>query len=422
MAEIFIGRQPIFDRNTRTQAYELLFRAKDEDVAVFMDGDAATSEVIQSTFVDIGLQRLVGNKTAFINLTKTFLNNGTAQAFPPERVVLELLEDIEIDADVIEGVRELSRNGYRIALDDYVYDPVHAPLLQLASVVKIDLKQVNGTELERHVRELRRYDVKLLAEKVETQDEYQTCLNLGFDYFQGFFLSRPSVVHGNRVPANRLAVVQLMSRFYRANVDIRELEAHISKDVSLSYHLLRFINSAFYGLPKPIESIRRAVIYLGQNAIRNWITIMALRSLENDQTGQLLSALVRGRMAQRLAEESRIPHTDSFFTVGLFSTLEQMLHLPMEKVLAELPLSDDLNAALLQRDGQMGEALTCALAFEAGDIDADRRFGSMDEVQTGQLYLECVAWAHDVESSVVSAAPPPLARPNPRRRTRRRIV
>jgi c-di-GMP phosphodiesterase len=218
--------------------------------------------------------------------------------------------------------------------------------------------------LHEHVRELRQYDVKLLAEKVETQEQYLSCLGLGFEYFQGYYLSRPVVVQGQRLPTSRLAVIELVNKLYRANVDLRDLEAHISRDVSLSYHLLRFINSAFYGLSRPVESIRRAVVYLGQNAIRNWITIMALRAMDDQHSDLLVTALVRGRMAQRLAEECRLAHSDSFFTVGIFSILEKMLHLPMDELLQELPLTEDVNAALLQREGPMGEALACAIAFE----------------------------------------------------------
>jgi EAL and modified HD-GYP domain-containing signal transduction protein len=406
MEEVFIGRQPIYDRDMRTQAFELLFRAKDEGQAVFVDGDAATSEVIHSSLMDIGLQRLVGNKTAFVNLTRSFLTNGTAFVFPKDRVVLEVLEDIEIDDEVIAGVRALTESGYSIALDDYVYDRSHAPLLYLAKIVKIDLTRLTQAELHEHVRELRQYDVQLLAEKVETQEQYLSCLGLGFEYFQGYYLSRPTVVQGQRLPTSRLAVIELVNKLYRANVDLRDLEAHISRDVSLSYHLLRFINSAFYGLSRPVESIRRAVVYLGQNAIRNWITIMALRAMDDQHSDLLVTALVRGRMAQRLAEECRLAHSDSYFTVGIFSILEKMLHLPMEELLQELPLTEDVNAALLQREGPMGDALTCAIAFEFDSASETRHFRGLDDERTGQIYLESVAWAHDIEATVAQAVPP----------------
>nr|WP_296747882.1 HDOD domain-containing protein [Thioalkalivibrio sp.] len=406
MEEVFIGRQPIYDRDMRTQAFELLFRAKDEGQAVFVDGDAATSEVIHSSLMDIGLQRLVGNKTAFVNLTRSFLTNGSAFVFPKDRVVLEVLEDIEIDDEVIAGVRALTESGYSVALDDYVYDRSHAPLLHLAKIVKIDLTRLTQVELHEHVRELRQYDVQLLAEKVETQEQYLSCLGLGFEYFQGYYLSRPVVVQGQRLPTSRLAVIELVNKLYRANVDLRELEAHISRDVSLSYHLLRFINSAFYGLSRPVESIRRAVVYLGQNAIRNWITIMALRAMDDQHSDLLVTALVRGRMAQRLAEECRLAHSDSFFTVGIFSILEKMLHLPMDELLQELPLTEDVNAALLQREGPMGDALTCAIAFEFDSASETRQFRGLDDERTGQIYLEAVAWAHDIEATVAQAGPP----------------
>lgn len=398
MDEVFVGRQPIYDREGRTLAYELLFRARNENSARFDSGDAATYEVFQNILMDIGLHRLVGDKLAFINLTRPFITGSMANILPPTRVVLEVLEDIQIDDEVVAAVRSLTERGYVIALDDYIYHEHHVPLLQLASIVKIDLKSLTTAQLHEHVRQLEPYNLKLLAEKVETVEEYETCLSLGFDYFQGYYLSRPVVVQGQRMPTNRLAVVELIKTLYLPDLSIKELEAHIARDVSLSYHLLRFINSAFYGLRRSIESIRHAIVYLGQDAVRNWIMIMTLRNLQDQQSELLTDSLVRARMAQSLAEAASLKKADSFFTVGLFSNLEQILQLPMAQLLEELPLSTEVTAALLRLEGPMGEALGCVLAFESKDPATPRRFQNLDEIRIGKLYLESVAWAHDFDA------------------------
>jgi c-di-GMP phosphodiesterase len=399
MPEIFIGRQPIYDREMRLQAYELLSRAGNEGQARFVDGHAATTALIRNIFLDLGLDRLVGNKTAYLNLTRSFLTDGTAFSFPKERVVLELLEDIVIDEEIIEGVRALTESGYSVALDDYVYQESHASILNLVKIVKIDLTRLTPADLRRHVELLRPHDVKLLAEKVETREQYSICKALGFDYFQGYYLSRPVVVQGKGAPTTRLAMMHLLSKVYEPRVDLKDLEDHVASDAALRYRLLRFINSAFYGLPKPVEDLRRGLLYLGLAALRNWIAILILREIEDERTELLLMALVRARMAQRLAEEAHLDRPGDFFTAGLFSVLECTLQLPMAELLEDLPLSPEIKAALLSGQGPMGDALACTLAFEGDSTTESRHFHGLDAVRTGALYLECVAWAHDVAAN-----------------------
>jgi c-di-GMP phosphodiesterase len=401
MSEVFVGRQPIYDREMRVRAYELLFRSDTENRASFSDGDEASTEVIHGTFMDLGLDRIAGDKTVFINLTRNLLMSEGILAFPQNRVVLEVLEDVQIDDDLLSALRLLSQKGYRIALDDFVYREGPQPLLALADIVKVDLGQLSNDELPRQAGELQRHRVKLLAEKVEDREQYDLCRDLGFEYFQGFYLCRPNVIRGRRVTTNRLTVIQLINKLHRPELELRDLEEYIANDVSLSYHLLRFINSAYYGLSKPVESIHRAVVYLGRDAIRHWVTLLALRSLKDQHGDVLVNALIRARMCQLLAEKSNFLQYDSFFTVGLFSTLEQILHAPMSEILRQLPMSEEVNAALTRREGAMGEALTCTLAFEQDHSpDETRRFRSLDPVQTGRLYLSAIAWANDLREEM----------------------
>ena len=225
MNDIYIGRQPIYDRKLDVYAYELLFRAASDNSANFTDGDKATSDVIVNTFLEIGLDNIVGNRLAFINLTRAFFVGEHTISLPRDRVVLELLEDIEADEEVINSVKRLSEQGYSIALDDFIYHESLQPLVQLADIVKIDIMAMSRDEIREHVQALRQHPLRLLAEKVETQEEHDYCMELGFDYFQGYFFAQPKVIRGQRLPNNRLAILKLLSRLQDPEITSKQLEA-----------------------------------------------------------------------------------------------------------------------------------------------------------------------------------------------------
>jgi len=398
MQDIFIGRQPIFDRTMKLCAYELLFRSGAENHAGQFDGDQATSQVIVNAFIDVGLDELIGPHPAFINLTRSFLTGTTALPFPKDRVVLEVLEDIQPDAEVIEGVRKLAEDGYVIALDDFVFSVKLEPLLPLAGIVKLDLRALSREDIAEHVRLLRRYPVKLLAEKVETQDDFDYCKSLGFDLFQGYFLSRPNIVRGSQLPPNRLAVLQLLSRLQDPGIVASDIEALVMQDVALSYKLLRYINSAFFALPKKIESIRQAVIYLGVRAIKAWVSLLAVAGLSNKPAALVTQAMQRAKMCELLARTAKHQNTEVYFTVGLFSLLEALMDVPQEKILESLPLTQDVQDALLIRKGLYGEALSCVIAYESGEF-LRARFDRLSPSQMTDAYVASARWAdHSADS------------------------
>ncbi|MBI5041049.1 MAG: HDOD domain-containing protein [Gammaproteobacteria bacterium] len=305
MQDIYIGRQPIFDRDLNVFAYELLFRSGTQNHAGEFDGDQATSQVIVNAFIEIGLDQIVGTHRAFINLTRSFVTSSTPLPFPKDRVVLEVLEDIRPDAEVIASVRSLAEQGYTVALDDFVFNDDLKPLVELAQIVKIDLMALSREQLDEHVRLLRGYNVKLLAEKIETQEEFEHCKELGFEYFQGYFLSKPNIVQSQQLPPNRLAVLQLLSKLQDPESDAGEVEKLVSQDVALSYKLLRYINSAFFALPKKIDSIRQAVVYLGTSAIKTWITLLVVAGLGNKPTELVIQAMQRAKMCELLAQTAK---------------------------------------------------------------------------------------------------------------------
>ena len=260
MSNVFVGRQPIFDTKLRVHGYELLYRSAEQSnsSAGMISGEQATTSTIINTFVEIGLDRLVRDRFAFINLTEEFLLRENKIPFSPKQVVLEILEDIPVTPELINATQRLVDAGYIIALDDYIFNPSHAPLIELAKIIKIDLMALTKQELQEHVKKLKEYDVKLLAEKVETADEFVHCRDLGFDYFQGYFLSKPQIIKGKRLPANKFTILNLLSVLHDPDSDPEDLAEAINTDVATSYKLLKLINSAAFNLRSEIESINMA--------------------------------------------------------------------------------------------------------------------------------------------------------------------
>jgi len=261
--DIFVGRQPIYDRRLDCYAYELLYRAGDVAQAGVGDGNQATSQVVYNAFLEIGLDKLVGPRMAFINVTRDFLLSDYTAVIPPHRAVLEILEDVEIDDRLIQAVRRLRARGYQIALDDFIYHPHMQPLVELADIIKIDLMRLDDAQLAQYVKRLRCYPLQLLAEKVETREQFRRCSALGFEYFQGYFLCRPEVVKGRQMAPNQVATLRLLARLQDPSVELRELAEIIGHDLSLAYRMLRVINSAEAFLSRKVESVSQAVVMLG---------------------------------------------------------------------------------------------------------------------------------------------------------------
>ncbi|HEY9198068.1 MAG TPA: HDOD domain-containing protein [Gammaproteobacteria bacterium] len=399
MQDIFIGRQPIFDQKLDVYAYELLFRSGTQNQAGEFDGDQATSQVIVNAFIEIGLDQIVGEQLAFINLTRSFVISKTPLPFPKERVVLEVLENIRPDAEVLAGVRNLAAQGYSVALDDFVFHEDLRPLVEVAHIVKIDLMSISRDQLDEHVRLLRGYKVKLLAEKIETQEEFEHCKALGFDYFQGYFLSRPNIVQSQQLPPNRIAVLQLLSKLQDPDSDAGEIEKLIGQDIALSYKLLRYINSAFFALPRKIDSIRQAVVYLGTQSIKTWVTLLVVAGLGNKPAELVIQAMQRAKMCELLAQTAKRPHTEAYFTVGLFSLLEALMDAPLEKILESLPFTEDIRNALLKQEGPYGEALACVIAYEKGDF-LRAYFDRLAPSQMTDAYLASARWADQSASAL----------------------
>lgn len=396
---ILVGRQAIFDRQMEVFGYELLYRDGSGNCANIMDGDEATAKVMVNTFLEIGIDHIAGNAQAFFNLTATFFMSRQYEAFPTENVILEVLESIEPTPLVLEALSKAKQDGYQIALDDFVLRESHRALMEYADIVKVDVLALTNEELKQQVEMFQEYPVRLLAEKVEDQEMYDQCLALGFEYFQGYFFCKPQIVEGVSLSGNRMAVVLLLAKLQDPQIDLHELNDLVRNDVALSVKLLRYVNSASVGLPRAVDSIAQAIGLVGTDRMRQWATVLALSQTGNKPSELMRIALIRAHMC-----EAFCPFYDvapgSGFTVGLFSILDAYLDCEMHQLLAELPLSQDILDALLNRKGVFGTILEAILAYERGEwsqLDDQR----IDDGQVHALYWESVEWANDVLETVV---------------------
>jgi c-di-GMP phosphodiesterase len=388
---VAVARQPIFDRAETITGFEILYRSL---TGPFTDAEGATSTVIVQSLADIGLERLVGDARAFINVTADFLLKVRPLPMPPERVVLELVGSHSADPELLGALRDARDAGFRIALDGFRLLPGLEPLLELASVVKLDIRALSGATLVKHVNELRHRGLTLIALKVETREEYEACRAMGFDGFQGYFFAEPAVVSGPTAPTHRLgALTELIAPDRQASFE--EIERVISQDAGLSHKLVRLASSAFVGTRQQVSSVRQALILLGTVAVRRWAMLLALSGLTDRPQHLLTVGLVRARLCELLADAHPVAAPERAFTVGLFSVLDALLGKPMQALLDELPFDSRIRHALLDHDGPEGRLLAAVLAYERGDFNDVARYGVGLPALAG-AYREAIDWADGV--------------------------
>jgi EAL and modified HD-GYP domain-containing signal transduction protein len=404
MEGIFIGRQPILDRTGNLYAYELLHRRGGEEHASGDDGDRMSSDMLLNAAFQVGIRKLNATCPVFINVTRNVLLNGGLDSLPSERMGLEVLETVSVDEELVKRLRLLRSRGFKIALDDFVYSPERAPLIDHADIVKLDVLALDDASLQQHVALLRGRHVKLLAEKVETPAMHKRVLALGFDLFQGYFFARPEVFKSQAIRPNNLVLIRLLARIHDPDITPEELSEIIRGDVSMSVTVLRWANSPFYGLRHAVESVERAVVVLGLYTIRNWVSLLALARMGGAATELHTTILVRARTCELLAAATRMSNASSYFTVGLLSALDIILQVNMSQALDYIPLGPDQKAALLNRSGRLGEALSCVLALESGDESA-AKFAALDIAEISGYYFSAVDWVNQLGSKSTRTAP-----------------
>ena len=398
--DVLVARQAIYDASHNVVAYELLYRRRADAVSAdVVDGRRATLQVITNAVLEIGLDRLAGEVPVHINYPQELLVESAVIPVPPQRVVIEVLEGVRAHPAVIAGISVMRARGHLIALDDYSLELSDPILLNSADIVKIDISQHLPDALESIVAELKSRGLLLIAEHVETAEEFQRCRSLGFDRFQGYFLQHPRIFSARPVPASRLGTLRLVATLQNDESAISDVERLISQDVSLTYRVLRCINSSYYNFNRTVESIREAVVIMGFEKLQQLCALVALQELDDRPLSVLLDAMIRARMCEQLGRLRGAGHEPQLFIAGLFSTLDALTGTPMAEVLQGLPLAPEVVDALTRHEGELGLVLKEVLAFERGTWSG-ATFPGIGPALVQQAYLDAVAWAEASQALV----------------------
>jgi c-di-GMP phosphodiesterase len=407
--EFFLARQPILDRNQALVAYELLFRNAAVGPANITDDLSATASVIAHAS-QLGMDKVIGDSIGFLNVDAAVLMSDIFQFLPREKVVLEIVETVKATPQILERIAELVNDGFRFALDDVISDSDDVrKLLPLAEIIKFDLRDMPSSTLRELAQQFGKMNKKLLAEKVESREQFQACLELGFDYFQGYYFAKPVILSGKKLSPSQLAVMQLMA-LITSDADTSEIERSIKQDVSLCFNLLRLVNTPAIGAKRRTDSIGQALMVLGRNQLQRWLQIMlyAEPSQQRQSTTPLLTlAATRGKLleliAQRL-EPSNRTMADTAFTVGIMSLMDTLFSMPMRDILEQVSVVDAVADALLHRRGQYGDMLLLAEHMErieeAGStLDELINKLHLPDAELVDLQLAAFEWSDNVSRS-----------------------
>ncbi|HEY0485842.1 MAG TPA: HDOD domain-containing protein [Mycobacteriales bacterium] len=407
---VHVARQPILAADGSLHGWELLFRDP-QGALPSEDPDRATAQVLVSAFCEIGAERLVGDRPAFVNVGDSFLLSRLAHVLPPAGVVLEILEDVRAEVGIVAVAEGLVRAGYRIALDDFAFDPGNEGLLPLADYVKIDVLDTPPDELARRVAIVHTYGAQAVAEKIETQEMYDRCRELGFEYFQGYWLSRPEPQSSRSLPPTRIACMRLLSLLLHESPDIDEIDAVLTSDPALTLRVLKMANSASLGVRRAVHSVRHAVALVGPSTLSSWIVLMLMAENDADsqpdgrETVAASELLLRARMCALLStpgqtDPSRVPDSQGFL-VGILSGLTATLGVEPDDLLAQVHVADEVVAAVAHHAGPLGAALRDVEEYLGNHVD---RFGPrLPAVR--DAYLEALGWSeHTVARAVAGVA------------------
>jgi len=398
MAEIFVGRQPIYTRDLEVYAYELMPHLT-SDTEKTLSADTVTSQVIINSFMEIGIDKLVGKEIAFLTLTEHFLLSDYELPLPADKVILKIPSHINATPDIMMGVQKLTKAGFSIAIDNYLQHDSLQSLASMASIIDINIEDLSSAEIRAHLRILKKLHPIVLADHVSSHDQYEICRDAGVDYFQGYFLNRPRIVKGESLDSNQMSVINLLSTLHNPETDTDTIVDVISKDISLSYKLVQLMNSAFFSRSNKIDSIQHATVMLGRKQLCTWASMMVLSGMDDKPREQVRISMIRARSCELLATKAEIPGADVFFTVGMFSSLDLLMDRSLEELITPLPLADNISAALLNREGELGEALNCTLAQEQGDW-VNTRFANLTPEELSDINIEAINWAEDVLNNI----------------------
>ena len=399
--DVFVARQAIFDRKRNLYAYELLFRSGAEhNIYDGTDATSATTQVIANSLLS-SIDNILCGKKAFINFDRDLLLGGLHSMLPPETLVIEILESVQADPEIVAACHALIAEGYPIALDDFCFHPGVEPLIPFAKFIKVDMRITSRTEQETLLRKYKPLGVTMLAEKVETREEFEWAHSVGYDLFQGYFFAKPSVIRGHQIASSKLTCLRLMGEMQHAELDLDKVQKLISEDVSLSYKLLRYVNSAVFYRQVEVDSIAQAIMIVGESGIRGWVPVATLGSMSKDKPGELITqSLVRASFCERIAHLAAFPRTNLAFLMGLFSFLDALIDIPLDQALLQVSVAPEIREALLSTSSApntLRGVFQLACHYDAGDWDAMTVLASSLRIKASDVadaYAEATMWAH----------------------------
>ncbi len=395
--ETFVARQPILDQHQQVYGYELLYRSSWENVFTHADPNQASATVMTDGVALLGMDTLTNQKKAFINIPHDILVDGYVTLLPQKTTVVEILETVDPTPQVIAACKKLKDAGYILALDDFVYEERFEPLVRLADIIKIDVLTTPQEQWPVLLKQFTSQHIQFLAEKVETREVFQETSAMGFSYFQGYFFSKPEILSKKDVPRFKQHYLELLQQILKQELDYDQLEEIIKRDLSLCYKLLRYINSAAFPFRRTIDSISHALALLGEKEFRKWASLLTLASLGSDKPEELVSqATVRAKFCESLTAQTELAsRTSDAFLMGLFSLLDAIIDRPLDDILSELSVTEDVQAALLEATGPLHAVYATILAYERGEWQAfSTQIAQLgvDESEVPTLYREAVDW------------------------------
>lgn len=401
--DVYVARQAIFDINKEVVAYELLFRNNKINEFALIKNSNPTLNVIRNSFSIIGLDRVTGGKRAFINFDEDLIKSGIIEDMPQNLIAIEILETVNPNKEIVECCKILKEKGYIIALDDFEYNKNFDELIKYIDIIKVDFLLTRGKERKEILHRIKNKNIKFLAEKVETEEDYKQAVEYGYSYFQGYFFCKPVIISGKDISGYKLTYINLINELDKSDVDIKSIENLIKRDVSLSYKLLKAVNSAQYGFKRKITSISDAIMIIGIRELRKWIFIISLENIGQNSVDELVKlSLLRASFGELLSKKIKF-EVSSFdvFLAGMFSLMDALMNMPIENILSELPVSENVKDALLEKDNTISELLKLIIKYENGDWEAVNelveKFG-LDEEYVSSCYLEAVERLQSLET------------------------
>ncbi len=402
----YAARQPILDKSKKLFAYELLFRDSIDNVFPKVDGDEATSKMIEASQFNMGICEFTGNKPAFINFTLETLSQGYPEMLTSDEVVVEILETIKPGKKLLALCKDLHQKGYTLALDDYVHQNVWAHFYPFIQIIKIDIQETGIEDIKEVLVAIKEHPhIKMLAEKVETYEEYDQMLQLGFDYFQGYFFAKPEMIKTKSLSPSQMAMAELLYETSKTDLDLNSITHVFERDVSLSYKLLRYANSAIFRRCNEISTIKQALVILGSGELKRFIGLMFAVTVNPDKPSELINlAMTRAKFCELVAQDiSSQVDTSIAFLTGLLSMIDAILDEEMAVILEKLPLSQDIKSPLLTKKGAMAALITLVELIEHAQWDKPPLVMEklkLDKDKVVGHYNQAVTWADEQTQAV----------------------